>query len=45
MLDLGFFNQWLDMWEDYEKIILLKEIIKIAGSEVLNSMYHHIQQR
>nr|XP_011434602.2 uncharacterized protein LOC105333367 isoform X5 [Crassostrea gigas] len=36
---------WLDMWEDYEKIILLKEIIKIAGSEVLNSMYHHIQQR
>ncbi|XP_078313389.1 uncharacterized protein LOC111129939 isoform X5 [Crassostrea virginica] len=36
---------WLEMWEDYEKIILLKEIIKIAGSEVLNSMYHHIQQR
>ncbi|XP_061173649.1 uncharacterized protein LOC133182820 [Saccostrea echinata] len=36
---------WLEMWEDYEKITLLKEILKIAGSGVLNAMYHHIQQR
>ncbi|XP_048738031.1 uncharacterized protein LOC125652709 isoform X3 [Ostrea edulis] len=36
---------WLDMWEDYEKITLLKEILKISGSEVLNAMNHHIHQR
>ncbi|KAK3093973.1 hypothetical protein FSP39_022386 [Pinctada imbricata] len=36
---------WLDLWEDYEKLNLLKEILKLASSEVLSTLYHYIHQR
>lgn len=36
---------WLVQWEGYEKINLLKEVLKMSGNEVLTYLTTHIQQR
>ncbi|XP_052767636.1 uncharacterized protein LOC128208212 isoform X2 [Mya arenaria] len=42
---LGQIWKWLDVWEDYEKIALLKELLKLCDPEDLNFLTTHIQQR
>ncbi|XP_076100012.1 uncharacterized protein LOC143069321 isoform X8 [Mytilus galloprovincialis] len=36
---------WQGQWEGYEKINLLKEVLKLCGDEVLSQLTTHIQQR
>ena len=39
------FEQWMALWEDYEKIALLKELLKLSGPENLGFLASHIQQQ
>ncbi|KAJ8308635.1 hypothetical protein KUTeg_013509 [Tegillarca granosa] len=36
---------WLNMWEDYEKITLLKEVLLLANPEVLSFLSGYIQTK
>ncbi|KAL4238509.1 hypothetical protein ACF0H5_003217 [Mactra antiquata] len=36
---------WMDLWEDFEKIALLKELLKLCGPEDLNFLCGHLQQK
>lgn len=36
---------WMELWEDYEKIALLKELLKLCGPENLGFIASHIQQQ
>ena len=35
----------MELWEDYEKIVLLKELLKLCGAENLGFLASHIQQQ
>ncbi|XP_060554047.1 uncharacterized protein LOC132715090 isoform X3 [Ruditapes philippinarum] len=36
---------WMELWEDYEKIALLKELIKLCCPEDLNFLCGHLEQK
>ncbi|KAL5009186.1 hypothetical protein ScPMuIL_014767 [Solemya velum] len=36
---------WMDLWEDYEKITLLKDLLKLCEPDILSALSSYIQQR
>ncbi|XP_045168387.2 uncharacterized protein LOC123531449 isoform X2 [Mercenaria mercenaria] len=37
--------KWMELWEDFEKIALLKELLKLCGPEDLNFLCGHLEQK